>query len=195
MKKPSHSRAAMQTNNNKAPVTTDSGSAATPYDFGAGVINPTRVLQPGLVYEIVTNDYLQFLCNYGYSTNIIKNMTAIKNGFQCSKNSSKDLISNLNYPSIAISDFSGKERRIVNRVVTSVGGAEATTYVVSIKSPSELKVEVLPDKLQFSKSATKLSYQVTFSASSSRLKGDYFGSITWSDGTHSVRSPFVVKSN
>lgn len=185
----------MQTNNNKGPVTTDSGSAATPYDYGAGVINPTRVLEPGLVYEIETNDYLQFLCNYGYTTNIIKNMTDIPNGFKCAKNSSKDLISNLNYPSIAISDFKGKEKRIVNRVVKKVGGAEATTYIVSIKSPPELNVEVLPDKLQFTKSLAKLSYQVSFSSSSSQLKGDYFGSITWSDGTHGVRSPFVVKSS
>ncbi|KAH0466267.1 hypothetical protein IEQ34_006370 [Dendrobium chrysotoxum] len=186
---------AMQTNNNKSPITTDSGPAATPYDYGSGVINPSSVLQPGLVYETEKNDYLQFLCNYGYTTDMIKNMTVIPNGFKCSKNSSKDLISNLNYPSIAISDFTGKERRIVNRVVKNVGGAEATTYVVSIKSPPELTVEVLPDKLQFSKSVTNLSYQVSFSASSSQLKGDYFGSITWSDGTHRVRSPFVVKSS
>ncbi|XP_020591225.1 CO(2)-response secreted protease-like [Phalaenopsis equestris] len=185
---------AMQSNNDKAPVTTDSGSVATPYDYGAGVINPTRVLQPGLVYEIETKDYLQFLCNYGYTTKTIKNMTVIPNGFECSKNSSKDLISNLNYPSIAISGFTGKERK-VSREVKNVGGVEDTTYVVSIKSPSQLSVEVLPDKLQFSKSVTKLSYQVSFTASSSRLKGDYFGSITWSDGTHRVRSPFVVKSS
>ncbi|KAL0923510.1 hypothetical protein M5K25_007569 [Dendrobium thyrsiflorum] len=186
---------AKQTNNNKSPITTDSGHAATPYDYGSGVINPSSVLQPGLVYETEKNDYLQFLCNYGYTTDIIKNMTDIPNGFKCSKNSSKDLISNLNYPSIAISDFTGKEKRIVNRVVKNVGSAEATTYVVSIKSPPELNLEVLPDKLQFSKSVTKLSYQVSFSASSSQLKGDYFGSITWSDGTHRVRSPFVVKSS
>ncbi|KAH0466020.1 hypothetical protein IEQ34_006123 [Dendrobium chrysotoxum] len=185
---------AMQTNNDKARVTTDSGSAATPYDYGAGVINPTRVLQPGLVYEIETNDYLQFLCNYGYKADIIKNMTVVPNGFKCSKKSSKDLISNLNYPSIAISDFKGKERRIVNRVVKNVGGAEATTYAVSVESPLGLNVEVLPDKLQFSKSVTKLSYRVSFSASSSQLIGDFFGSITWSDGTHKVRSPFVVNS-
>ncbi|PKA56013.1 Subtilisin-like protease [Apostasia shenzhenica] len=183
---------AIQTNNDKAPITTDFGPTATPYDYGAGEVNPTNVLQPGLLYEVENNDYLQFFCNYGYTTDTIKKITEVPNGFECPKNSSKELISNLNYPSIAVSNFTGKGNRVVSRIVTNVGAAEATTYTVSIKSPQELSVKVTPDKLEFNTSVLKLSYQVTFSAISSTQ--DYFGSITWSDGTHKVRSPFVVSS-
>ncbi|XP_008809445.3 CO(2)-response secreted protease-like [Phoenix dactylifera] len=186
---------ATQTNNDKASITTDSGSTATPYDYGAGEVNPTSALQPGLVYEVGTEDYLQFLCNYGYQSSEIKLITTIPDGFECPENSSKDLISNLNYPSITISSLMGNGRKIVNRTVTNVGAEEETTYVASIQSPPGIDVKVTPSKLQFTKNIKKLSYQVIFSAVNSSTKGDLLGSITWSDGTYKVRSPLVVSSN
>lgn len=175
-------------------MTTDAGSIATPYDIGAGEVSPTAALQPGLVYEIEPDDYLIFLCNYGYSPSKISLITTVRQGFECPANSSKDLISNLNYPSIAISNLSGKGSKIVNRIVTNVG-AEDVTYNATVKSPPQLDVKVVPDKLHFTKYAKKLCYQVIFSATDSYVKaGDLFGSITWSDGVHRVRSPFSVRS-
>lgn len=156
-------------------------------------MSPAAALQPGLVYEVGTEDYLQFLCNYGYNATDIKLIANNTDGFKCAKNSSMDLISELNYPSIAISTLSQKESKTVSRVVTNVGAEAETNYIVTVKSPAGLDVAVTPDKLQFSKNVKKLGYQVTFSASTSSLKGDLFGSITWSDGTHKVRSPFAVK--
>ncbi|ONK72620.1 uncharacterized protein A4U43_C04F21300 [Asparagus officinalis] len=197
---PSAVRSAIMTtanlvNNDKAPLSTDSGSVATPYDYGAGEVNPNSALQPGLVYEAGPEDYLQFLCNYGYNTTDIKQIAkTLPDGFHCPKNSSVDLISNLNYPSISISKFRGKESKTVSRIVTNVDEEEGTTYVATVNSPPGLDVKVVPDKLQFTKNVKKLSYQVAFSASSSSLKGDLFGSVTWSDGTHKVRSPFVVST-
>ncbi|XP_058090783.1 CO(2)-response secreted protease [Magnolia sinica] len=184
---------ATQTNNDRAPLTQDSGSIATPYDYGAGEVSPSGALQPGLVYEIETNDYLLFLCNYGYQASMIKKIASIPDGFSCPNDSSKDLISNLNYPSIAISKFDGKGSKKVNRTVTNVG-ADESVYVASVKSPSGLVVKVVPDTLEFTKTSKKMSYQVIFSssASSSPATGDVFGSITWTDGKHKVRSPFVV---
>lgn len=83
----------------------------------------------------------------------------------------------------------------MNRTVTNVGTEEETTYIASVLSPPGIDVEVTPSKLQFTKNIKKLSYQVIVSAQNSSTKGDLFGSITWSDGTHKVRSPFVVSSN
>jgi hypothetical protein len=56
-------------NNNHAPITTDYGSPATSYDYGAGQVHPTGVLDPGLVYEAGEDEYLHFLCNYSYNYN------------------------------------------------------------------------------------------------------------------------------
>ncbi|XP_007017871.2 PREDICTED: CO(2)-response secreted protease isoform X1 [Theobroma cacao] len=185
---------ATQTNNLKAPITTDKGAAATPYDFGAGEVSTTGPLQPGLVYETTTIDYLNFLCYYGYNISTIKIITnTIPDGFTCPEESSIDLISNINYPSIAISNFNEKAGRKVNRTLTNVAEDDKTVYTVSIDAPAGLDVQVVPDKLQFTNNGQKSSYQVSFS-SANPLKEDVFGFLTWSNEKYKVRSPFAVSS-
>lgn len=171
----------------------ENGSAATPYDFGAGEVSPSGALQPALVYETEMDDYLHFLCNYGYELSTIKLISNVSEEFECPKDSSEDLISNLNYPSIAISGFD-EEGKKVNRTVTNVGTDDEILFTATVKTPQGLDVKVVPDKLQFSKINKKLSYQVIFSASA-LVDSDLFGSITWTDGKHRVRTPFVVSSN
>ncbi|KDO84931.1 hypothetical protein CISIN_1g004113mg [Citrus sinensis] len=186
---------ATQTNNLRAPITTNSGAAATPYDFGAGEVSTTASLQPGLVYETTTLDYLNFLCYYGYDLSKIKMIaTTIPKDFACPKDSGVDSISNINYPSIAVSSFDGKEGRTISRTVTNVAGNNETIYTVAVDAPQGLNVKVIPEELQFTKSGQKLSYQVTFTSALSPLKEDVFGSITWSNGKYKVRSLFVVSS-
>ncbi|KAL4298384.1 hypothetical protein GQ457_12G030640 [Hibiscus cannabinus] len=185
---------ATQINNLKAPITTEKGVPATPYDFGAGEVSPTGPLEPGLVYETTVVDYLNFLCYHGYNITTIKNIAkTIPDGFTCPEESSNDLISNINYPSIAISNFNEKAGRKVNRTLTSVTGDGKSVYTVSIDAPADLNVQVVPDKLQFTKNGDKSSYQVSFFATNP-LKKDVFGSITWSNGKYKVRSPFAVSS-
>lgn len=173
---------------------TTSGSTATPYDIGSGEVVPTTALQPGLVYDMTTWDLLLFLCNYGYNSSKISLISNNTNGFICPSNSSKDIISDLNYPSIAVSALKQNEVRTVNRVVTNVGSQDDTVYTATVNSPAGLDVKVVPNKLTFSKSYKSLGFQVVFTVKNSSLKGDLFGSVTWSDGTHTVRSPFVVTS-
>ncbi|KAG8100087.1 hypothetical protein GUJ93_ZPchr0013g35496 [Zizania palustris] len=184
---------ATQLNNDKAPMTTDSGSQATPYDYGAGQVNPTGALDPGLVYELGEDDYLKFLCNYGYNVSQIKLIaTSLPGDFSCAGNASKDLISDLNYPSIAVAGLGKAGSRTVSRVVTNVGAQEEASYTVAVAAPAGLDVKVAPSELEFTKSVKKLAFQVTFSGENAAAKGDLSGSITWSDGKHTVRSPFVV---
>ncbi|KAJ3682458.1 hypothetical protein LUZ60_015031 [Juncus effusus] len=183
---------AFHSNNDNAPLTTNTGSAATPYDVGSGEVSPTSALQPGLIYDLTTQDLLLFLCNFGYNSSTISLITNDTNGCKCPSNSSKDLISNLNYPSIAVANLKLNEKRTVNRVVTNVGSQEETVYSVSVNSLKGVDVMVAPNKLKFSKGINKLGFQVVFSVKDSSLKGDLFGGINWSDGVHNVRSPFVV---
>ncbi|KAG8474107.1 hypothetical protein CXB51_033597 [Gossypium anomalum] len=44
------------------------GVAGTPLDFGAGHINPNKAIDPGLVYDIEIQDYINYLC--GELTNV-----------------------------------------------------------------------------------------------------------------------------
>lgn len=184
--------AATQINNMKTPITTEKGTA-TPYDFGAGEVTTTGPLQPGLVYETTAIDYLNFLCYHGYNISTIKIIANNTDGFTCPEESSTGLISDINYPSIAISKFNEKSGRKVNRTLTNVGGDGKTVYTVTIDAPEGLDVQVVPDKLQFTNNGDKSSYQVSFSAANP-LKTDVFGSITWSNGKYKVRSPFAVSS-
>nr|CAB3452654.1 unnamed protein product [Digitaria exilis] len=191
---------ATQLNNDHAPMTTDSGSAATLYDYGAGQVHPGGALDPGLVYDAGEEDYLQFLCNYGYNVSkirLIANAT-IPGGFTCAANATASLISDLNYPSIAVSGvLGGKASRTVTRAVTNVGAQAEATYTVTISAPSGLDVKVAPSKLEFTASVKTLAFKVSFSHRSdaaAKKQGALWGSITWSDGKHLVRSPFVVTS-
>ncbi|KAL6639483.1 hypothetical protein ACP70R_023213 [Stipagrostis hirtigluma subsp. patula] len=175
-------------------MTTDSGSPATPYDYGAGQVHPTAALDPGLVYELGEDDYLRFLCDYGYDASKIKLITTLPGGFSCAANASKDAISDLNYPSIAVAGLAGAGSRTVTRAVTNVGAQEEATYTATVAAPAGLDVKVAPSKLEFTKGTKKLAFQVTFSGRNAAAKGALSGSITWSDGKHMVRSPFVVTS-
>ncbi|CAN6165893.1 unnamed protein product [Urochloa humidicola] len=190
---------ATQLNNAGAPMTTDAGSPATPYDRGAGQVHPPAALDPGLVYDAGEDDYLGFLCNYGYNAAKIKLITLLPGGFACAANASAALISDLNYPSIAVSGLGngkGGGSRTVIRAVTNVGAAEEVTYTATVDAPAGLEVKVTPSKLVFTKDVKRLAFQVSFSGGSdaAKKKGALFGSITWSDGKHLVRSPFVVTS-
>ncbi|KAM5565194.1 CO(2)-response secreted protease-like [Rosa sericea] len=184
---------ATRTNNLKTPITTDSSSIATPYDYGAGEVTVTGPLHPGLVYETDTIDYLNYLCYYGFDTSKLKTIARTAPiGFACPTDSKADYISNINYPSIAISKFNGKESRNISRKVTNVAGDGEVVFTAIVVTPRGLSVKVIPDKLHFSKNNQELSYQVVFSSTTSVPKEDMFGSLTWSNGKYKVRSPFVV---
>ncbi|PKI75168.1 CO(2)-response secreted protease-like [Punica granatum] len=186
---------ATQTNNLKSPITTHTGSVAAAYEYGSGQVNPAVSLNPGLVYETNASDYLNFLCYYGYSITDIKTIAGnASDGFSCPADSNADLISNMNYPSIAVSGFDGKGSRTITRTLTNVAGNQETPYAVSIDAPKGLAVKVIPEKLVFGRDGEKQSYLVLFSASSP-VKDDLLGSLTWSNGKYSVRSPFVVSSS
>ncbi|GER30451.1 subtilisin-like serine endopeptidase family protein [Striga asiatica] len=170
---------AIQTNNLHAPITTHTESRATPYDIGAGEISLSGPLKPGLVYETNTTDYILFLCNFGYDASQIKRISlTVSNNFSCPTNSDPDLISAMNYPSIAISNLIPDESKTVNRTVTNVG-EEESTYTATLEAPDILKVEVIPNKLEFTKNVKILSFQVKFTVTGPSQE-DLFGSFTWS---------------
>ncbi|KAL7117566.1 hypothetical protein ACP275_03G079400 [Erythranthe tilingii] len=186
---------AITTNNVHSLITTETGKRASPYDIGSGEISISSPLQPGLVYETETSDYVEFLCNLGYNTDKIKTIaSAVPEGFSCKNNvSNPDEISNMNYPSIAVSNLKKNVSKTANRTVTNVG-EEDSTYTVSVEAPDELSVEVVPNKLVFSKNVEKLSFRVIFTLGVDSDYQDFFGSITWSNEKHRVRSPFVVSN-
>ncbi|KAM2429128.1 hypothetical protein ACFX1W_016770 [Malus domestica] len=116
------------------------GLAATPLQFGAGHINPNRAMNPGLIYDMDVQDYIEFLCGLGYTT---KQMSAVirRNQWSCRQQPTE-----LNYPSfIAIFNSTGNSPKAKNftRVVTNVGD-DASSYFAFLEVPKGMKIAVEP---------------------------------------------------
>jgi hypothetical protein len=161
----------------------DGATPADPFDMGSGHLNPNPAFDPGLVYEAGFLDYLAFLCG-----NNPASISAGTCAFLESIGFSTDP-SDLNYPSIAVADLAGSQT--VTRTVTNVG--PAGTYNVSVDAPPGVSVAVSPSSLTLA-AGESASYAVTLTTLSGAAINDWaFGSLTWSHGPHSVRSPIAVK--
>ncbi|XP_065865127.1 CO(2)-response secreted protease-like [Euphorbia lathyris] len=172
------------------PLKNSSNSYSNPHEMGVGEINPIKALNPGLVFQTTTNDYLKFLCYYGYSNKNIKSM-ANNNNFNCPQKSSENLISTINYPSISVGKLDRhKPYFTIERTVTNVGPPNST-YIAKIEAPEGLLVKVFPKKLSFEDKLSKLPFNVSFNGKMAK-HGYNFGSVTWFDGKHFVRLIFTV---
>ncbi|XP_078154580.1 subtilisin-like protease SBT5.4 [Carex rostrata] len=154
---------------------------STPFSYGSGHVNPNAAADPGLIYDLNTTDYLNFLCSLSYSST---QLATFKPGYKCP--SKPQDIKDFNYPSFAIYELNNSVT--VTRTVKNVG--PAGTYTATVEEPSGIQVKVEPDSLKFDAGEEK-KFKVTFYAHTP--SSDYvFGSITWSDGTRNVRSPVAV---
>lgn len=172
------------------------GKPSTAFDHGAGHVDPVSALNPGLIYDLTVDDYLNFLCAINYSAPQISILA--KRNFTCDTDK-KYSVADLNYPSFAVPlqtplGGGGEGSSTVvkhKRTLTNVGSP--STYKVSIFSESEsVKISVEPGSLSFSELNEKKSFTVTFTATSMPSNTNIFGRIEWSDGKHVVGSPIVV---
>ena len=149
---------------------------------GAGHVQPNSALDPGLVYDSGWNDWLAFIC-----ATQPQGLDATCNALWAT-GYSKDA-SDFNSPSIAIGDMAGSQT--VQRKVTNVGGATAT-YTASYTGMVGFTVVVSPASLTLARGATG-AFTVTFTRTTAALNTYTGGQLTWSDGTHNVRIPLVVR--
>lgn len=168
------------------PMRNGSFLEATPFSYGAGHIRPNRAADPGLVYDLNTTDYLNFLCGLGYNQTIIKLFS--KGPYSCPSNFS---LIDFNYPSITVPNLSGSVTVI--RKVKNVGSPGV--YAARIRQARGVLVSVEPNVLKFDKTGEEKSFKLTLKNKKLGGPGEYvFGQLMWSDGHHYVRSPIVVAS-
>ncbi|CAA0821165.1 Subtilase family protein [Striga hermonthica] len=178
------------------------GAESNPFVHGSGHVDPNRALDPGLVYELGTNDYLAFFCAIGYNPRRISVFTSAS--VDCDE-LGLESPGNLNYPSFSVVFYSGDDEMVkkYKRTVKNVGEKMDAVYQVSVESPAGVDVTVSPNELVFSEKERELSYEVTFKGNVSlsdlgmEIVGGIktsFGSIEWRDdgGSHHVRSPVAV---
>ncbi|KAL5985047.1 hypothetical protein ACLOJK_038884 [Asimina triloba] len=170
--------------NGKAIRANPNGRLANPFDFGSGFVNPTEVLNPGLVYDLQPTDYTDFLCSVGYDDQSIGKITGEKT--VCHQPSPSVL--DFNYPSITVPNLKGSQT--VTRTVTNVGKPRSI-YKAAVSPPRGINVTVEPKYLIFNYYGQKINFSVNFKVTAPS-KGYVFGSLSWKNRELRVRSPLVV---
>ncbi|KAJ8770611.1 hypothetical protein K2173_021258 [Erythroxylum novogranatense] len=168
---------------------------ANPLDIGAGHINPSRAIDPGLVYDATAEDYIKLLCAMNYTSKQIQVIT--RSSHSC-VNKSLDL----NYPSFIAffnGDYdSGPNEKIVyefRRTLTNVGEG-MSSYSANLTVMEGVKVNVEPQKLVFKSKNEKLSYKLVIEGPKLSKEVVVHGSLSWvhDGGKYVVRSPIVATS-
>lgn len=147
------------------------------FDFGAGHVSPTAAADPGLVYDSGFFDWIGFLCGTGQFASTVCASVGIDPA-------------DFNSPSILVGELAGLET--VTRTVTNVG--PPGTYTASVTPPPGVDVTVTPAALTLG-TGDVASFDVSFAATPGAALGAFVeGSLAWSDGARSVRSPIVVRA-
>ncbi|KAJ4725703.1 Subtilisin-like protease [Melia azedarach] len=169
-----------------------SKNAEAEFAYGSGHVNPVKAINPGLVYETFKQDYIKMLCSLGYDESKLRSISG--DNSSCPKGSDKGSPRDLNYPSAAAQVSPQKSFTIkFTRTVTNVGLAKST-YKVQALTNSKIGIKVEPGILSFKSLNEKKSFDVTVTGEGLPYGTIVSGSLVWSDGNHSVRSPIVIVS-
>ncbi|MHB1473800.1 MAG: S8 family peptidase [Dermatophilaceae bacterium] len=148
---------------------------SSPFNQGAGQVEPTTAMNPGLVYDAGTNDWWGFLKGQGC------------NG--CPDVPPAIAASDLNQASIAVGALAGS--RTVTRTVTSVGhGTE--TYTASVSGLAGFHATVTPSKIKLRKGQS-VTFTVKLDRTDATINAWSTGNLTWKSKAHTVRSPIALK--
>jgi subtilisin family serine protease len=162
----------------------DGVSRPTPFDFGSGHIAPNLAVDPGLVYDSDLSGYQAASCG---------TVTPLVGPDDCELlgNSGHSLDpADLNLASIGVADVLGA--RVVRRTVTNVSDT-ASTYTATVTPPGGFRVVVEPSALTLGPGESA-SFEVRIRNRAAPPGAWRFGSLVWSDGTHSVRSPIALNA-
>jgi subtilisin family serine protease len=172
------------------------GNMSSPFDFGAGHVQPAKALDPGLIYDLGAQDYVNFLCGLNYS---VKAIQAISHDLStCPAGPLIPKLQDLNYPTLStVFDQSVSKvlTTTLKRTVTNVGPAKST-YTATVVAPRGVTINVKPSTLTFNTVDEKQSFTVDITTSpAGLLPGEsltVFGFLTWSDNTRIVQSPIAI---
>lgn len=168
------------------PIKDEQYRSASFYTMGAGYVNPSRAVDPGLVYDLHTNDYIAYLCGLGIGDDGVKEITHRR--VSCAKLKAITE-AELNYPSLVVKLLS--QPITVHRIVTNVGKANSV-YTAVVDMPKNVAVTVHPPLLRFSRAYEKQSFTVTVRWAGQPAVAGVEGNLKWVSDEHVVRSPIVI---
>lgn len=149
---------------------------------GAGHVQPNKATDPGLVFDSNANDWLALLCGATTGVNPATCTALATAGYSFDA-------SDMNTASIAIGDLPGVQT--VKRRVTNVGST-AATYTASFTGMAGMTTTISPTSLSLAPGQTG-TFTVTFTRTTAPFNAYQGGQLTWTDGSHVVRIPMVVR--
>ncbi|KAK4749410.1 hypothetical protein SAY87_026859 [Trapa incisa] len=170
-------------------------SPASPLEIGSGHIDPSRAVDPGLIYDQIPQGYISFLCGLNYTAKQLQTIT--RSTQRCTSRSS-----DLNYPSFIVftdregSGLGGNFTAEFTRVVTNVGYERSSYTAMVVGSLGGIRAKVEPSKLAFKGKNERMSFKVGLEGPRQMEEEVAYGHLIWVDdsGKYSARSPIVVTS-
>ena len=142
---------------------------------------PNRAIDPGLVYDAGKADFVRYQCKV--------NKPAVSPASDCTTYGTLDQTYNFNLPSITVGAVGGTT--LVTRTVTNVSTG-ASTYSATAALPG-FTVVVAPPTLTLLPGETK-SFTVALTTAGSPEGAWAYGSLVWSAGVHTVKSPITARA-
>ncbi|WP_226533807.1 S8 family peptidase [Microbacterium paraoxydans] len=152
-------------------VLPDGSKNTNPFEQGAGQVDPTRYLNPGLLYLNGVKDWAAFLDGKGLSD--FPGIDPIDG-------------SDLNQASISIGSLASAQT--VTRSVTST---QKGTFTAKASVPG-VNIKVAPQQLTFDKPGQTKTFTVTFDNTDAPVEQWATGTLTWTSKKNTVRSPIAV---
>ncbi|KAI9114735.1 hypothetical protein K1719_014433 [Acacia pycnantha] len=190
---PAAVKSAIMTTAKPMKIATNNVDHVGEFCYGSGHVNPVQAVDPGLIYDLSKQDYIQMLCNLGYDLTTIRQISGDKT-VTCHGSPDRSLVKNTNYPSLGITVQANQPFNVkINRTVTNVGSANSN-YKVTVLVPNSklMSIKVEPQTLSFKSLNEKQSFVVTIVGGKLPKAEVLASSLVWSDGTHNVRSPILV---
>ncbi|ERN08662.1 hypothetical protein AMTR_s00017p00213940 [Amborella trichopoda] len=167
------------------------GIARTPLDYGSGHIDPNRAMDPGLIYDIGVQDYIDFVCSLNYTQKQVRIITRRSN-YTCTTSNF-----DINYPSFMVILYNNVSSQTFKRVLTNVQDSPAV-YHAMVEAQIGMNVTVEPQALSFGPKGSTQAFtlRVDVDLGGMRPNSGYignYGHLSWIDKEHKhvVRSPIV----
>ncbi|XP_047065829.1 subtilisin-like protease [Lolium rigidum] len=175
------------TDRSGTPILNEQHIPADLFAVGAGHVNAEKAVDPGLVFDISTDDYIGYLCGK-YTDHEVS--VIVRRRVLCSAVTSI-LEYELNYPSVSVlfTPETQMSTKWVYRTAKNVGEEPAVYYAhVDMPANSCVSVSVFPSSLSFAQTNHEQRFLIIVSATNSSATAVQ-GAVRWVSERHTVRIP------
>ncbi|EEF32036.1 Xylem serine proteinase 1 precursor, putative [Ricinus communis] len=165
---------------------------ATPFDIGAGNIVPDLVFNPGLVYEVTNENFIDFLCTQGNayfgSDDLKDKLTLIlREEIRCKQ---VDVPSyNLNHPSIAVNGL--RRGPVTVKRTATIANTDSKIFSIVVGMPNSVSVKASTPVLDYTDGSSSKDFYLQFE--NINATSNVYGFIAWTDNsTFYVKSPIAL---